>query len=532
MVRLNNLLLVIPFLLVSCGPQVTGLLEEKAAGDLITGQFLDSAVSGLDYKRASKDNDDTTDSSGSFVCKEGEIITFKLQNIILGEAVCATTITPIELVIPNRTYKHYDYLSNLQKNMVGNLLVLFQTLDTDGNPSNGIHITTHVKTLFEEKVRTATGTPSGEVSLNYSDYNLGINAENTLPELVDEVNSDMTVSEYLKQPSEDEAKHHFVNLTLEDVYPEGINRYTRKPGETTIGEPSLDEAAGLVPPVTYEEEPVNSNPVYVAPEPPPIPTPTPTPAVAPTPNPSITEGYCRGVVHMLNTYDHWFNGTQAIVSRNECETVICPTAFTRFNEAGAYTGREFVCALDTRGYLPVGNILYSQVLDAPLYDPTPTNSYFIAQLTEQGSGTFGYLSNYGHINVGQSFTTTEAGALDYIELLLDAGTHLSSPSDVIYCELTDANWNTIEVAQINGATFDGDGFYKKIARFQFAKTSNLTANTEYRFKVYITSTSRRGIHYANDYYSGGSLYREDVELGTGMQTGGTRDLVFKIKIQK
>jgi len=81
--------------------------EQTESANLQTGRFVDSAVSGLQYETATQSG--VTDADGSFSYQTGESITFSIGGISLPARVM-------------------------------NLARLLQTLDTDGDPINGITI--------------------------------------------------------------------------------------------------------------------------------------------------------------------------------------------------------------------------------------------------------------------------------------------------------------------------------------------------------------------------------------------------------
>lgn len=93
-----------------------------------TGVFLDSPVSGINYRTASGSG--KTNTSGEFSYIAGETVTFSIGNIDLPAAPANATVTPLNLA--NTT--------DVNHQVVSNLLVLLQSLDADGNPSNGIQI--------------------------------------------------------------------------------------------------------------------------------------------------------------------------------------------------------------------------------------------------------------------------------------------------------------------------------------------------------------------------------------------------------
>jgi hypothetical protein len=100
----------------------------------ITGQFIDSAVEGLDYSCG--DMSGTTNSNGDFTCEVGKTVTFKLGDYTIGSAVASQTMTPVTL---------HPTDTKAQENT----LRLLQTLDNDGNPANGINLNTELIKLLK-----------------------------------------------------------------------------------------------------------------------------------------------------------------------------------------------------------------------------------------------------------------------------------------------------------------------------------------------------------------------------------------------
>lgn len=89
----------------------------------ITGTFVDSAVSGLNYSCSSGTNG-ITDAKGEFTCPIDDNVSFTLGGILLGSTSVVEVITPYSLFS--------DDIAAL------NLAQFLQTLDSDGDPSNGI----------------------------------------------------------------------------------------------------------------------------------------------------------------------------------------------------------------------------------------------------------------------------------------------------------------------------------------------------------------------------------------------------------
>ena len=95
-----------------------------------TGRFIDSVVSGLEYRSASQSG--RTNEYGEFKYKTGETVTFIVGDIVIGKAMGASTLTPIDLV-GGATDEMNDHVTNIAR--------FLQTLDYDGTPENGIIIT-------------------------------------------------------------------------------------------------------------------------------------------------------------------------------------------------------------------------------------------------------------------------------------------------------------------------------------------------------------------------------------------------------
>lgn len=94
----------------------------------ISGNFIDSAVSGLSYTCSPSGLQGITDQDGKFTCEPNDRVSFKLGNIALGESIdvgSGDIVTPYTLFANN-----HDAAVNLAQ--------LLQTIDDDGDLSNGI----------------------------------------------------------------------------------------------------------------------------------------------------------------------------------------------------------------------------------------------------------------------------------------------------------------------------------------------------------------------------------------------------------
>ncbi|MBX2882441.1 MAG: DM13 domain-containing protein [Granulosicoccus sp.] len=114
------------FLVLSaCSSEQTNLSE---APDLLSGVFLDSAVQGLSYTTPTQSG--LTSATGAFNYMPGESVTFSLGDLVLPSTVAKPVLTPIDIFAD----------APEADTSVVNLARLLQTLDVDGNSSNGIVI--------------------------------------------------------------------------------------------------------------------------------------------------------------------------------------------------------------------------------------------------------------------------------------------------------------------------------------------------------------------------------------------------------
>ena len=93
-----------------------------------SGIFVDSTVSGLNFSTATQSGQ--TDSQGTFQYISGEMITFSIGDIEFPAVSAKSTVTPFDLAGTLDT-------GNLS---LINIVRLLQSLDTDGDPDNGITI--------------------------------------------------------------------------------------------------------------------------------------------------------------------------------------------------------------------------------------------------------------------------------------------------------------------------------------------------------------------------------------------------------
>ena len=111
-----------------------------------TGYFIDSAVEGLEYTSGSTTG--ITGADGSFKYEEGKPVTFKLGNMTLGSVtVTNERVFPVDLV---------NGAADEQNDNVTLIAQVLQTLDSDGDPSNGITILANTRQSMTQTVNLAT----------------------------------------------------------------------------------------------------------------------------------------------------------------------------------------------------------------------------------------------------------------------------------------------------------------------------------------------------------------------------------------
>ena len=111
-----------------------------AASAVSVGVFLDSPVGGIGYRTASQSG--KTNASGEFLYHPGETVSFFIGAIEFPAVAAKETVTPLD--IANST--------DINHPVVSNILTLLQSLDEDGDPSNGISIPAGAAALASAQV--------------------------------------------------------------------------------------------------------------------------------------------------------------------------------------------------------------------------------------------------------------------------------------------------------------------------------------------------------------------------------------------
>jgi len=107
----------------------SGTTGEMSEADVRSGTFVDSPVQGLTF--TTETGDGVTDANGTFDYRDGESVTFSIGDTRLPSTPAAERLTPVDLAAG----------SDDPTAMTINIASLLQSLDRDGDPSNGIDIT-------------------------------------------------------------------------------------------------------------------------------------------------------------------------------------------------------------------------------------------------------------------------------------------------------------------------------------------------------------------------------------------------------
>ncbi len=95
-----------------------------------TGAFIDSAVAGLHYETSPSGFIGSTNSNGEYQYTEGDTVAFSIGSLKFPTITAQEISTPLDMANSN----------DPQNRIALNIAALLQSLDTDGNPDNGISI--------------------------------------------------------------------------------------------------------------------------------------------------------------------------------------------------------------------------------------------------------------------------------------------------------------------------------------------------------------------------------------------------------
>lgn len=120
--------------LTGCGGSSSN--DNNDSTDARTGQLGSIPIEGLSYRTDSETG--TTNSQGEYRYREGETVTFAVGDLELGSVAAGQQLT-----LP-------DLAGDITDDLTGNLAVLLQALDQDGNLNNGIRITNEASAIVND----------------------------------------------------------------------------------------------------------------------------------------------------------------------------------------------------------------------------------------------------------------------------------------------------------------------------------------------------------------------------------------------
>jgi hypothetical protein len=120
--------------IVACGGGSSSS-SDNPSPNVLTGTFIDSAVGNIGYRTETRSG--TTNSAGEFRYLEGETVVFFIGDLELPPVEAKMVVTPLEIA----------QTDDVNNRIVINLARLLQSLDEDGDPSNGITIPANAATV-------------------------------------------------------------------------------------------------------------------------------------------------------------------------------------------------------------------------------------------------------------------------------------------------------------------------------------------------------------------------------------------------
>lgn len=112
----------------SSSPDPTTESDSESADNVLTGVFVDSAVTGATFSTETQAG--ATNTTGEFSYLAGEQVTFSIGNLQLPTVTAAAQVSPVDM----------GATSSDPAATTTNIARLLQSLDQDGNPDNGITI--------------------------------------------------------------------------------------------------------------------------------------------------------------------------------------------------------------------------------------------------------------------------------------------------------------------------------------------------------------------------------------------------------
>lgn len=210
-------------LLAACGggdntPTNTNTNTPPTNTNLRSGILTDAPVGGVSYSTTPSGRTGTTDANGTYQFNDGDSVTFTLGTLTLGTVPATGIVTPTELAGGNDS-------------KLLNLLVILQSLDLDGNPTNGITIPpAAASALTAIDLAVAPASPSNNTALQNA-----MNAANIITPIV---SAPAAQAHYIAQGMSSLSSNIWVSKTSAGV-PETIVRFGAN-GEYVLGQITSD----------------------------------------------------------------------------------------------------------------------------------------------------------------------------------------------------------------------------------------------------------------------------------------------------
>jgi len=168
----------------------TGVYES-----VTTATIIDGIIAGLEYTTSSGLSGLTED-NGSFAFKEGDIVTFSIGNIVIGD-IDMSTITDGQVFLQD--IAQIDR-SDMSDNYVENMAVLLQSLDNNGDAYDGIVITDAMREAFSD-----------------ADFDLATMSEQELTAIIYQETGLEAVSEYDAMIHVGDMLEEYADISIEEL---------------------------------------------------------------------------------------------------------------------------------------------------------------------------------------------------------------------------------------------------------------------------------------------------------------------------
>lgn len=157
-----------------------------------TGFFIDSAVSGISYYvngvYAGK-----TGVDGSFNYFEGDVVSFKVQNIQIGQINTNNIPSDLKVFPQDLVGVSRDEVSD---ETVVKIIQVLQTLDSNGNPYDGIQITTDTETKLENTTVNIEDVTVEDIIIDTQEHTI-VNKEEAIEHLTNTVSKTEQTNTYV-----------------------------------------------------------------------------------------------------------------------------------------------------------------------------------------------------------------------------------------------------------------------------------------------------------------------------------------------